>query len=266
MPCGENGAERPALAPVPDAFWGGLCRGDLGPRSSAATRWPRRSLDVRAAHPGTDLLRDCLRLRLRDPARNLAAVRRNTFIDYFNRIFSLLGLSVPAFYLGILLILVFSVKLRRLPGGGRRGLLGPGGQPAPPLSAGVDARHDDDRLRHAHDALVHPRDHSRGLRAHRPLQGAFGRMVLYKHVLRNALIPIVALGGLYAVVLIGSSVMVEIVFSRPGLGKLMVGAIKQRDYTTLQSVMVILRVPRGRAQSGDRPGRTGSIDPRIKYK
>jgi ABC-type dipeptide/oligopeptide/nickel transport system permease component len=65
------------------------------------------------------------------------------------------------------------------------------------------------------------------------------KIVLFKHALRNALIPIVALGGLYAVVLIGSSVMIEIVFSRPGLGSLMVGAIKQRDYTTLQSVMVI---------------------------
>jgi ABC-type dipeptide/oligopeptide/nickel transport system permease component len=73
-------------------------------------------------------------------------------------------------------------------------------------------------------------------------KGLLERFVLYKHVLRNAMIPIVALGGLYAVVLIGSSVMVEIVFSRPGLGKLMVGAIKQRDYTTLQSVMVIYAV------------------------
>jgi len=73
-------------------------------------------------------------------------------------------------------------------------------------------------------------------------KGVADRVVLYKHVLRNALIPIVALGGLYAVVLIGSSVMVEIVFSRPGLGKLMVGAIKQRDYTTLQSVMVLYTV------------------------
>jgi ABC-type dipeptide/oligopeptide/nickel transport system permease component len=73
-------------------------------------------------------------------------------------------------------------------------------------------------------------------------KGVAENRVLYKHVLRNALIPIVALGGLYAVVLIGSSVMVEIVFSRPGLGTLLVGAIKQRDYTTLQSVMIIYTV------------------------
>jgi ABC-type dipeptide/oligopeptide/nickel transport system permease component len=88
--------------------------------------------------------------------------------------------------------------------------------------------------------------------------------VLYKHVLRNALIPIVALGGLYVVVLIGSSVMVEIVFSRPGLGKLLVGAIKQRDYTTLQSVMVfyaflvvVFNLVTELAY--------GLVDPRIKY-
>ena len=81
--------------------------------------------------------------------------------------------------------------------------------------------------------------HARGLCPHRAFDKGVRDRVLYKHVLRNALIPIVALGGLYAVVLIGSSVMVEIVFSRPGLGKLHGGAIKQRDYTTLQSVMVI---------------------------
>jgi len=64
-------------------------------------------------------------------------------------------------------------------------------------------------------------------------------VVIYKHALRNALIPILSVIGVYSIVLIGSSVMTEIVFSRPGLGKLMVGAMKQRDYITLQSVMVI---------------------------
>ena len=95
-------------------------------------------------------------------------------------------------------------------------------------------------------------------------KGLSDRKVLYKHVLRNALIPIVALGGLYVVVLIGSSVMVEIVFSRPGLGKLLVGAIKQRDYTTLQSVMVfyafmvvVFNLITELAY--------GLVDPRIKY-
>jgi ABC-type dipeptide/oligopeptide/nickel transport system permease component len=63
--------------------------------------------------------------------------------------------------------------------------------------------------------------------------------VLMKHALRAALVPIVSLVGIFAISLIGSSVLVEEVFARPGLGKLMVGATKQKDYTLLQSIMVI---------------------------
>ena len=90
------------------------------------------------------------------------------------------------------------------------------------------------------------------------------KSVIYKHALRNALIPIIAVGGLYTILLIGSSVMTEIVFSRPGLGKLLVGAIKQRDYTALQSIIsiyavivVILNLLTDLLY--------GLVDPRIKY-
>ena len=64
-------------------------------------------------------------------------------------------------------------------------------------------------------------------------------VVLLRHALRAALIPIVSLVGIFAISMIGSSVLVEEVFARPGLGKLMVGATKQKDYTTLQSIMVV---------------------------
>ena len=63
--------------------------------------------------------------------------------------------------------------------------------------------------------------------------------VLIKHALRAALVPIVSLVGIFTISLIGSSVLVEEVFARPGLGKLMVGATKQKDYTLLQSIMVV---------------------------
>ena len=168
-----------------------------------------------------------------------AAVRRNSFIDYFNRVFSLLGLSVPAFYLGILLMYLFSIKLMWFPvvGGGDlsdpldnlRHLFLPG------LTLGLIMTAYITRMTRSSLLEILQDDYVRTARS----KGITDRRVLYKHALRNALIPIVALGGLYAVVLIGSSVMVEIVFSRPGLGSLMVGAIKQRDYNTLQSVMVI---------------------------
>ena len=171
-----------------------------------------------------------------------AAVRRNSFIDYFNRVFSLMGLSIPAFYLGILLMFVFSIKFKLFPvvGGGDLSNLSSNLRHLflPALSLGLIMTAYVTRMTRSSLLNILREDYVRTARS----KGISERMVLFKHALRNALIPIVALGGVYAVVLIGSSVMTEIVFSRPGLGSLMVGAIKQRDYTTLQSVMVFYAV------------------------
>ena len=222
-------------------FLGNLAQGDLG--TSAITGYPVAQ-QVSRVLPYTLELTFCAILLgyvLGVPLGISAAVHRNSFIDYFNRIFSLLGLSVPAFYLGILLILVFAIIFPIFPvvGGGElwdlkdnlRHLALPG------LALGLLMMAYVTRMTRSSILDVLREDYVRTAHA----KGVPERIVLYKHVLRNAMIPIVALGGLYAV-LIGSSVMVEIVFSRPGLGKLMVGAIKQRDYTTLQSVMVIYAV------------------------
>jgi ABC-type dipeptide/oligopeptide/nickel transport system permease component len=171
-----------------------------------------------------------------------AAVRRNSFIDYFNRVFSLMGLSIPAFYLGILLMLVFSIKFKLFPvvGGGDLFSLSSNLRHLflPALSLGLIMTAYVTRMTRSSLLNILREDYVRTARS----KGISERIVLLKHALRNALIPIIALGGVYAVVLIGSSVMTEIVFSRPGLGSLMVGAIKQRDYTTLQSVMVFYAV------------------------
>ena len=194
-----------------------------------------------------------------------AAVRRNSFIDYFNRVFSLTGLSIPAFYLGILLMLVFSIRFKLFPvvGGGDLSKLSSNLRHLflPALSLGLIMTAYVTRMTRSSLLNVLREDYVRTARS----KGISERRVLFKHALRNALIPIVALGGVYAVVLIGSSVMTEIVFSRPGLGSLMVGAIKQRDYTTLQSVMVfysfivvILNLMTDLIY--------GWIDPRIQYR
>ncbi|MFW5637311.1 MAG: ABC transporter permease, partial [Thermodesulfobacteriota bacterium] len=193
-----------------------------------------------------------------------AAVHRNSFIDYFNRIFSLVGLSVPAFYLGVLLMYFFSIRLGLFPvvGAGDPGDLGSLVHHLflPALSLGLIMTAYVTRMTRSSLLEILREDYIRTAKS----KGLAGRVVLYKHALRNALIPIVTLGGLYAVVLIGSSVMVEIVFSRPGLGKMMVGAIQQRDYTTLQSVMalytvfvVVINLLTDLIY--------GFIDPRIKY-
>lgn len=192
------------------------------------------------------------------------ALRRNALPDYLGRTFSLAGLSFPTFYLGILLMLLFAVKLRLFPvvGGGDIHSLGDNLQHLflPALTLGLIMTAYITRVARSSVLNVLSEDYVQTARS----KGVKERVVIYKHVLKNALLPIIALIGVYSIVLIGGSVMVEIVFSRPGLGKMMIGAMKQRDYTTLQSVMVvyasfvvILNLLTDLTY--------GLVDPRIKY-
>jgi ABC-type dipeptide/oligopeptide/nickel transport system permease component len=223
-------------------FLGDLCKGNLG--KSIITGYPVASQIVKALPYTLELTLSAIFIGylLGIPLGIPAAVRRNSLIDYFNRVFSLLGLSIPAFYLGILLMLIFSLKLKLFPvvGGGDLSSLSSNLRHLflPTLSLGLIMTAYITRMTRSSLLNILREDYVRTARS----KGITERVVLFKHALRNALIPIVALGGVYAIVLIGSSVMTEIVFSRPGLGSLMVGAIKQRDYTTLQSVMVIYSV------------------------
>jgi len=192
------------------------------------------------------------------------ALRRNALPDYLGRTFSLAGLSFPTFYLGILLMLLFAVKLRLFPvvGGGDIYSLGDNLQHLflPALTLGLIMTAYITRIVRSSVLNVLSEDYVQTARS----KGLKEPVVIYKHVLKNALLPIIALIGVYSIVLIGGSVMVEIVFSRPGLGKMMIGAMKQRDYTTLQSVMVvyasfvvILNLLTDLTY--------GLVDPRIKY-
>lgn len=173
------------------------------------------------------------------PVGVYTAVRRNRLADYVGRILSLTGLSVPAFYLGILLILVGAIHLGWLPavGGGSRD--DPGERlrhlVLPALTLGLIMTASVARLARSAMLNVLGQDYVRTARA----KGLRERAVRLRHALRSALVPIVSITGLWAVSLIGDSVTVEIIFARPGLGKMMVGAILQRDYTALQSIMVV---------------------------
>ncbi len=173
------------------------------------------------------------------PTGVYTAVERNRAPDYFGRILSLAGLSIPAFYLGILLILLFGVQLKWLPAIG-------GGNPnaplemltylvLPALTLGLVMTAAVARLARSAMLSALTQEYVRTARA----KGLHERVVLFLHALRPALLPIVSLTGIWAVALIGDSVTTELVFSRPGLGKMMVGAMLQRDYTSLQSVMVV---------------------------
>lgn len=167
------------------------------------------------------------------------ALRRNRLADYLGRVFSLAGLSFPTFYLGILLILLFGVWLKLFPvvGGGDLHNLGDNLRHLvlPGLTLGLIMTSYVTRMSRSSILNILNEDYVKTARS----KGLRERIVIYKHVLKNALIPIISIIGVYSIVLIGGSLLVEIVFSRPGLGKMMIGAMLQRDYIALQSVMVI---------------------------
>jgi ABC-type dipeptide/oligopeptide/nickel transport system permease component len=173
------------------------------------------------------------------PVGIVTAVGRNGPFDNIGRVVSLVGLSLPAFYLGILVILLFGVRLRWLPAIGGGSATTPLDLLAhlilPALTLGLVMTASVARLSRSAMLGTLSQDYVRTARA----KGLRERMVLIVHALRPALLPIVSLSGVWAVALIGDSVTTELVFSRPGLGKMMVGAMLQRDYTSLQSVMVV---------------------------
>jgi glutathione transport system permease protein len=167
-----------------------------------------------------------------------AAVNRNHAIDYIVRMVSLLGLSFPAFVSGILLLIGFAIQLRWFPViSGQRGTWNAWLQSLalPAINLGLIMAAYITRVTRSAMLEVLSEDYVRTARA----KGVPWPAVVWRHALRNALIPIITIVGLYLGVLIGNSVLTEIVFNRPGLGKLIVGALNQRDYTMLQGMMVI---------------------------
>jgi ABC-type dipeptide/oligopeptide/nickel transport system permease component len=220
-------------------FLGDLARGDLGesmisgaPVSDQIAHSLPFTLELTLAALLVGIL-------LGLPTGVWTAVARNRAPDYAGRVLSLVGLSVPAFFLAILLVLLFGVHLRWLPavGGGERA------EPVdllahlvlPALTLGLVMTASVARLTRAALLGALGQDYVRTARA----KGLRERAVVLRHALRPALLPIVSLTGVWAVALIGDSVTTELVFARPGLGKMMVGAMLQRDYTSLQSVMVV---------------------------
>jgi peptide/nickel transport system permease protein len=166
-----------------------------------------------------------------------AAVRRNRLADYVIRIASLAGLSFPAFVAAIILLFLFAIELRWFPViSAHKGSLTAWMQSItlPAISLGLNTAAYITRVTRSAMLEVLSEDYVRTARA----KGVPQRVVIWRHALGNAAIPIITVAGLYLSTLIGNSVLTEIVFSRPGLGKLIVGALSQRDYTMLEGMMV----------------------------
>lgn len=220
-------------------FLGELARGDLG--DSLISQRPVID-QIKFVLPYTlelTLVSILIGLILGVPIGTITAVRRNTSTDYVGRIVSLVGLSLPSFYLGVLLIYFLAVRVDLFPAVGEPGWSDPARNLhyliLPSLTLGLIETAYIARMTRSVMINVLSDDYVRTARA----KGLAEWTVLMGHALRAALVPIVSLVGIFAISLIGSSVLVEEVFARPGLGKLMVGATKQKDYTLLQSIMVV---------------------------
>lgn len=162
------------------------------------------------------------------PAGVISAIRRNTFVDLFTTVVATVGTAMPNFWLGLILILIFSVQLRLLPAFGAEhplALL----MPAFTLGTGLAAQIARLSRSSMLDALS--QDYVRTARS----KGLSGRVVVWRHAFRNSMIPITTAFGLQLGYLLGGAVVVEAVFAWPGLGRLIVDAISVRDITVVQA-------------------------------
>lgn len=212
---------------------GNAARGDLG--SSFKTGGPvLRELSTR--FPATLQLAVCgllVGIGLALPLGILAAVRRGSLIDQLSRLAALAGASLPSFWLGYLLIILFSVKLELLPVAGRGG---PRNLILPALTLGLGMAAPLTRLTRSSLLEVLGEDYIQTARA----KGLRGRTVVLRHALRNALIPMVTVIGMSFGHLLGGAVIVETVFAWPGVGKFVVDSISDRDYPLIQGYVLFM--------------------------
>jgi len=167
------------------------------------------------------------------PVGILSAVRRGSGVDFFGRIFSLIGISFPNFWLGIMLILVFAVHLKWLPASGFESF---SHLILPSVTLGLILSGILARLVRSSMLEVLNQQYISTARS----KGISNWSVIIKHGFRNALLPTVTFLGLQFGSLLGGTVIVEQVFSWPGIGTLIVDAINQRDYPVIQGGVIFL--------------------------
>jgi peptide/nickel transport system permease protein len=169
------------------------------------------------------------------PLGLIAAVRQNTAVDQGAMVFALIGISVPNFWLGLLLVMLFSVALRWLPSSGAGGV---SHLVLPAVTLGIQYTAIVARMTRSSVLEVLRQDFVRALHA----KGLYRGKVLYQHTLKNAVIPIISLAGLHVGGIVGGAVIVETIFAWPGVGQLLVNSILGRDYPVVQALLTLLGV------------------------
>ncbi|HEU0258210.1 MAG TPA: ABC transporter permease [Burkholderiales bacterium] len=228
--------------PLPVRYWhwaSGVLQGDLG--DSVRIQKPVMDLIVEKLPVTIQLatMAMLIALAIGITAGVISAVKKDSWLDYAANVFALWGLSTPNFWLGILLILLFAVQLGWLPASGYvspfedlKANLSAMIMPAFVLGNAIAAV----LMRHTRSAMLQvlSSDYVRTARA----KGLDERVVVLKHALRNALIPIITLGALEFGTLLSGAVLTEQVFTIPGFGKLIVDAVFNRDYLVVQGVVL----------------------------
>ncbi|MDX3810005.1 ABC transporter permease [Bosea thiooxidans] len=247
------------------AFIGKVLTGDLGQSLSTGHSVIREVLLVLPSTIELTIAAVAIGLVFGLPLGVAAALSRNGWIDYVSRIVSLVGLSFPAFVSGILMLIVFAIQLGWFPVLGNAS--GSGDLASrlhslalPALNLGIIMTAYVMRVTRAAMLGVLTEDYIRTARA----KGVSPGRLVTTHALRNSLIPIITVVGLYFGTLIGNSVLTEIIFNRPGLGKLIIGALNARDYTLLQGLMIIFAICVIVVNTLTDLA-YGLVDPRVKY-
>lgn len=230
----EWGFDKPFL--VQYFVWlGKVLRGDMG--RSVISQMPVSAL-IKARLPYTLKLNfwaTLLGLAVAFPMGVLAASKRQTWVDYLTSAFSLIGMSMPSFWLALVLIIVFAVKLSWFPTSGT-GTWAHYVLPASALGLSWAAG----LMRMVRTSLLEvlKEDYVRTARA----KGLRERIVLVKHALRNAMIPIVTVLGTWLAYMIVGTVIIETIFAWPGLGRLLTTGLMQRDFFLVQAIILMISV------------------------
>ncbi|MBM3572259.1 MAG: ABC transporter permease [Alphaproteobacteria bacterium] len=222
-------------------WYGGLLRGDLG-QSFLLNRGVGQAilerLPVTLSLTGLALI---IALVLGVLSGVIASVRHGTWLDQSFMVLALLGLSIPDFWLGLVGIYTFAVALGWLPSGGfvpiTQDALGwARSMTLPALTLAVTQMGLLARITRSSMLEVLRQDYVRTARA----KGMPGLNVIGKHALSNALIPVITVAGVVVGVLLGGTIVIEQVFSLPGVGRLIIGAVLRRDYPVIQGGLLLL--------------------------
>lgn len=169
------------------------------------------------------------------PVGIISAVKQNSWMDNLGMVGALLGVSMPGFWLAMMLILIFSLHLGWLPASGvgtwKHLVL-------PAITLGTSGAALTTRLVRSSMLEVIRQDYIRTARS----KGLSEKLVIYKHALKNALIPVITVIGLRLGFILGGAVITETIFARPGVGRLMVDSIFRRDYLVVQGVTFIIAI------------------------